>query len=144
MTMGLTCPRDGGPLQRRSIGPAEIHHCTRCNGLWIRPPDLESFLESPFESWKLHSMAGHGATSAVHHATVHCFCDAGADMDSVVRDGLIVDVCPVCGALWLDGGELEALLQRAGTDSRDRVEGSVDLLTFLGDPRGLLFKLLKR
>jgi len=26
------------------------------------------------------------------------------------RDGVSVDECPLCGAVWLDGGEVEAIL----------------------------------
>ncbi|HEV8578237.1 MAG TPA: zf-TFIIB domain-containing protein [Thermoanaerobaculia bacterium] len=27
------------------------------------------------------------------------------------RDGISVDECPLCGAVWLDGGEVEAILR---------------------------------
>lgn len=34
-------------------------------------------------------------------------------MNEVQRRGVFIDVCPNCRAVWLDGGELEALLAAA-------------------------------
>lgn len=32
------------------------------------------------------------------------------------RDGITIDVCPQCRGIWLDRGELECLVARAGND----------------------------
>ena len=39
----------------------------------------------------------------------HC----GVGMKEVERRGVLVDVCPQCGGVWLDRGELEKLLAEA-------------------------------
>ncbi|MEO1329028.1 MAG: zf-TFIIB domain-containing protein [Pseudomonadota bacterium] len=43
-------------------------------------------------------------------------------MSEVSRRGVYVDVCPSCRGVWLDGGELEKLLETAdagGAEARD-------------------------
>jgi hypothetical protein len=37
----------------------------------------------------------------------------GKPMEQRVMDGITVDVCPDSGGIWLDGGELEALIKVA-------------------------------
>jgi len=37
----------------------------------------------------------------------------GAGMREVERRGVLLDICPQCGGVWLDKGELEKLLGQA-------------------------------
>lgn len=39
--------------------------------------------------------------------------NCGAGMKEVERRGVLLDVCPQCGGVWLDRGELEKLLAEA-------------------------------
>jgi len=39
---------------------------------------------------------------------------SGEPMQEVVIDGVTVDKCPKSGGVWLDAGELEEILKRAG------------------------------
>ena len=48
-------------------------------------------------------------------------CQVG--MREVERRGVLIDVCPQCGGVWLDKGELEKLLAEAEEVER-RYEGS--------------------
>jgi len=31
------------------------------------------------------------------------------DMDKLVRKNVVIDVCPKCGGMWVDAGEIEKL-----------------------------------
>ena len=37
--------------------------------------------------------------------------------------GIVVDVCPTSGGVWLDAGELEQLLKLAQTEAKDAKQG---------------------
>jgi Zn-finger nucleic acid-binding protein len=39
--------------------------------------------------------------------------NCGVGMREVERRGVVLDVCPQCGGVWLDKGELEKLLSQA-------------------------------
>lgn len=52
----------------------------------------------------------------------------GVPMREVNRRGVKIDVCPECRGVWLDGGELERLLEGAETweDEDFRARGRPD------------------
>lgn len=43
----------------------------------------------------------------------------GGTLKKGTKDGVLVDLCPKCGGLWLDAGELEALERK---EHKDRAE----------------------
>lgn len=65
--------------------------------------------------------AQHEAERQLHwHRCGKC----GAAMDTHVFRGTDIEICPRCGAVLLDSGELEAL---AGTDKSGVIQGILDL-----------------
>lgn len=135
MTNAPHCPRDDEPLERQTVGPAAIHSCSRCGGLWISQADLESFLSSPAESWKLGALPAGGSTLLVPDSA-RCLCAERPLMRTATRDDIRVDVCPACGGVWLDGGELQEMVRRAEAEERDPADNPGARLVFL------LFQLL--
>jgi Zn-finger nucleic acid-binding protein len=136
------CPRDGETLTSQAIGPARPFVCSRCNGLWLSRGDLESFLDSPYETWKLPPAEGRPIALG-YPATARCLCPAGADMSTVTRDGVWIDICPECGGIWLDGGEIQRLVE-AAEEERKRKLGDdfagIFVLEVLADFLGRLFR----
>jgi uncharacterized protein len=65
---------------------------------------------------------------ALHY--LHCG-KCGEEMDVQVFRGIEIDVCPHCGAVLLDPGELEQL---AGTDEGGVVKTISDFFRFSRDP----------
>ncbi|MEX2177573.1 MAG: zf-TFIIB domain-containing protein [Gemmatimonadaceae bacterium] len=51
----------------------------------------------------------------------------GADLAEQARGDVHVDVCPDCGGMWLDAGELE-LLKQVDRSSKTGLRGIFDLL----------------
>lgn len=64
------------------------------------------------------------ALAALHHH--HCG-KCGTAMDTQVYKGVEIEVCPACGAVLLDAGELEKL---AGADQSGFVSSIADLFSF--------------
>ncbi len=114
-----SCPRDGGVLERRPVGPAEMFACSECQGLWISDADLESFLRLPSEVWKLPAVRARFWSPSVHDNTARCPCGHGNAMESLTRHGVRIDVCEGCSAVWLDGGEIQMLMRKGGFEVRD-------------------------
>ncbi len=60
----------------------------------------------------------------------------GAQLVEVERDGVMIDTCPTCRGIWLDGGELEKLVAHEnGEPGGKRKRGGFlqNLLEFGGD-----------
>ncbi|MEE9563168.1 MAG: zf-TFIIB domain-containing protein [Thermoanaerobaculia bacterium] len=114
MTEERACPRDGSVLESKAVGSAEVLVCKECHGLWLSGYDLAALLRSPYESWKLPWAELSVPETAIFQEKVRCLCRSRALMKIVGREGIRVDLCPDCGALWFDGGELEELIRRRG------------------------------
>jgi Zn-finger nucleic acid-binding protein len=141
MTEERACVRDGSVLESRVVGSAEVFVCGECHGLWISGYDVAALLRSPYESWKLPWSEMRVLETALFQEEARCLCRSRARMKIVEREGIRVDLCPDCGALWFDGGEFEELIRRQGErslhgpeDSREGVEAAwagMELLSVL-------------
>ena len=116
---GYSCPRDGGVLERRAVGPAEIFVCSECQGVWISEADLEAFLRLPSEVWKLPAARARFWSPSVYDNNASCPCGHGNAMESLTRRGVRIDACEGCGAVWLDGGELQMLMRSGQFEVKD-------------------------
>ena len=125
MTVEHTCPRDGSVLESNAVGSAEVFVCGTCHGLWISGYDMASLMRAPYESWKLPWVEMFESGLKYVEDTVPCLCAEHSPMKTVTRDGIRVDLCPECGGLWFDGGELEELIRRRG---EKEVRGPEDAL----------------
>lgn len=143
VTEERVCPRDGSVLESKAVGSAEVFVCGACHGLSISGYDMASLLRAPFESWKLPWAEKAGDRSTTVDNTVRCLCSSRSLMKTVSRQGVAVDLCPDCGALWCDGGELEELIRRKGGRSYAR-EGSTgtDEAGVIADVGGIGLELL--
>ena len=72
-------------------------------------------LRSPVETWKLPLAQGAISSEAILDDTIRCVCGTEALMKTVKRKGISIDVCPDCGGVWFDGGELEELVTKLDT-----------------------------
>ena len=112
-----TCPRDSSSLESRAVGSAEVFVCRKCHGLWISGYDMASLMRSPYESWKLPWVEKYQSGVRPVEDTIVCLCAKHSPMETVTRKGVRVDLCPECGGLWFDGGELEELIRKRGGKS---------------------------
>jgi len=70
------------------------------------------------------------ALKALHY--LHCG-KCGTKMDTKTFKGVEIEICPTCGAVLLDSGELEAL---AGKDETGVFDTIADLFSFSNKQRG--------
>lgn len=110
----MNCPRCNVELKESSTKEASIvydaHSCPKCNGFWVGAEQLEEIQAKVkqrfFEFRRIPS-------ASEQENVLHCpACAGSVEMDKVAneRDAKVVmDVCPQCHNIWLDGGELEAI-----------------------------------
>lgn len=84
--------------------------CGRCGGLWLSRENLTRLeLRAPKGSGPPAIPAP--APSNVPEEAARCICPGRPLMALVDRYGVTVDVCPSCGGVWLDPGEIDRILQ---------------------------------
>lgn len=106
------CPRDSSPLETEVAGPGSFSVCKQCHGMLVKAADLEAFLKTPVESWRLPVLEVGKGELAHSDTWARCLCFCGQLMETRKRHGVAIDICKGCGAVWLDGGELVQLLKR--------------------------------
>ena len=115
------CPRDGSALTARVAEDTELHVCPRCAGVWIDLDALVRLLgDGPrMDGLALHPLAtpaaGRGSSDELDFgsalACVRCGGDTRRHFYGQTQD-IVVDSCEQHG-MWLDGGELNAILRYA-------------------------------
>lgn len=97
----INCPRDGNQLSEHvgSIGP--VWRCNVCSGAFVKALPIDELRlngkKQPREEWDIR---------------VHCP-EHNEKMDFFTVNDITIDICTTCGGVWLDGGEIEALLSPA-------------------------------
>ena len=106
----MNCPKCNRPLEATRIRGTEVDHCSKCRGIWFDERELSNLLElSPTE---LRPIRGGKVQDDVNRIKAKCPRDQAVLMrvSSALKPGIIVDSCPDCRGIWLDGGELDSLL----------------------------------
>lgn len=114
MSNTLQCPRCSTALSTATIDdayftPIEVEQCDLCNGMWLSSDTLErvenvyepvliEFRDIPSKEDQYEEMQCPQCESVTMVKSVH------------ERDkNVVIDSCPQCHGVWLDGGELEAI-----------------------------------
>ena len=100
----LECPACKEPMIVVEYGDVEIDTCLSCNGIWLDGGELEALVGSPVPE-KPTPDADLGPPER----------DCPVCVDKLVKDryahtAVVVDKCPHGDGIWLDQGELEAIL----------------------------------
>ncbi len=112
----MDCPVDKDPMVGLEYDDIEIDFCMTCRGLWLDAGELE-LLFGDAETCRAFLSAG-GPATAIQEKTRRCpRCDAKMDKWTTSGDDPVVyDHCPEGDGLWLDAGELRAILRSGGSD----------------------------
>lgn len=94
------CPRDQERLVAQAASLHDVHKCRACSGIWL---PASSVIELIGKTKKPDASA-----DLVLQGGLRCP-DDGSSLEAVTRYGVEIDVCPCCGGVWLDGGELQRL-----------------------------------
>lgn len=112
----MECPRCPGPVELKKVTfesegvAAEAQRCPKCQGHFFARQDLNLVSAKPTQakvSFERIPDAG------VQLAPIHCpGCGAADPMlkaQSKKENKVTLDACAVCGGIWLDRGELDAI-----------------------------------
>ena len=92
----------------------ELDFCPACRGIWFDSEELEALLRAGgMEAEALASTAPTETAEKVRRCP-RC----RKKMRKLDSSGVIVDSCPAGDGLWLDGGELAALVKSASSGEK--------------------------
>src|SRR5215213_10311048 len=106
----LRCPRDRKVLHTAVIGDASVEVCGACHGAFFDSGDMlrASGVAADPMSWDRPETGG-----AIKDGTLMCpKCETVMPAQDIKHEGKHVEIdrCGRCGGIWLDKGELEAIV----------------------------------
>ena len=117
----MNCPACKEPMVVLELDEVEIDHCVSCRGIWLDGGELELLLDdSAGKENFLSSFTTQGSTS---EKPLKCpICDKRMEKVLCGEPGIVrIDRCGKGDGIWLDEGELEAILKLASIAGDDRV-----------------------
>ncbi|MFO7678412.1 MAG: zf-TFIIB domain-containing protein [Chloroflexota bacterium] len=107
----MYCPKCDHELQHRRLAEVEVDQCLKCQGVWLDLGELPALRRQ-----KNTSYAERVAETAVYDVlSAPCpHCGGMGHMTrlhDLTRPAIVMDTCPVCYGVWLDGGELDKLTE---------------------------------
>lgn len=100
------CPRDFSPLSTHEWGAATFLLCETCHGVLLEATEVKRLLRGGTHP----PLREPAAEPTFEDGSALCSC-SGVPMSTVFREGVRVDLCPVCKAIWFDPGELERVVK---------------------------------
>jgi Zn-finger nucleic acid-binding protein len=123
----MYCPRDLSLLVTENRQAVNLHACRSCRGLWISLEHLHRHFQSGARAVPVKMM------SASKGVSLKVWCpQCRAPLVGKMMEGVEVDICHACKGIWLDAGELEAIVKwhrqrrAAKTNKRSRGAGLMD------------------
>lgn len=106
--MERACPRDRTKLVATKVKDVAIDECPKCQGIFLDKNELKKLTGDADLNKYLRDMVGYDVDSQL-------ICPScGGLMDIEQVRGVEVEVCLTCFGLWLDHGEVEALVAAKG------------------------------
>lgn len=106
--MERTCPRDRTKLVPEKHKDVTVDACPKCKGIYLDKNELKKLSGDADLNKYLRDMVGYDVDSQL----ICPSCGGLMDMEAV--RGVEVEVCLSCFGLWLDAGELDALVAAKG------------------------------
>lgn len=113
----MNCPRCNVPLKTVEAGGVQVDMCPQCEGSWYDLAELNRMFALQDRTLQPSGLAVPRTRAADLDRPVACLkCSQEMERGRYLSDcDVLVDRCPEHG-IWLDGGELKALLDHmAGT-----------------------------
>jgi Zn-finger nucleic acid-binding protein len=111
----VNCPKcKNTALSDFKIDDVTVDRCLACEGIWFDADELVQLLAQ--EAARVASLRRGGAQEQLDGKKGICPRDGGELLRaySAVDRGVIIDACPECRGIWLDGGEFEKLFAARG------------------------------
>ena len=122
---GLLCPNDGTLMERIPVAGVEADRCAACGAIWLDAREFERIVAEDGAPARLDTgPAGSGLPKGFRIGKKVCPRDKREMLS--VRDPeqshIVTDLCPTCGGLLFDAGELGDLSRLT---LRERLRGLV-------------------
>ena len=108
--MDRACPRDRTKLVAEKHKDVTVDACPKCHGIFLDKNELKKLTGDSDLNKYLRDMVGYDVDSQL----ICPSCGGLMDMERV--RGVEVEVCLTCFGLWLDAGELDALVGAKGAE----------------------------
>jgi uncharacterized protein len=108
----MTCPKCRElALQPETLAGVTVDGCPRCHGVWLDAGELDAL--STLGWTEVRSLAAGRLSPEQNQKRGNCPRDHSPLLRvySALQRAIVLDRCGQCGGVWLDGGELRALLQ---------------------------------
>lgn len=105
----MDCPKCNAGLTPTNIRGTEVDKCSTCHGVWFDESELELILQlAPSD---LRPIKGGSTSDEVNRQKATCPRDRAAlvRLRTPLNSQIVLDSCPKCRGIWLDGGELDKL-----------------------------------
>jgi Zn-finger nucleic acid-binding protein len=107
----MLCPKCDSTLSPTSVRGTDVDRCSGCQGIWFDEKELEAILQH--KRSELRALRGGRPQEEMNRQRGGCPRDGNelTRICSARNPEVVVDACPKCHGIWLDGGELEKLLR---------------------------------
>ena len=106
----MNCPKcETRQLEERNVKEVRVDRCPQCHGIWFDEFELPRLLESAPNDVK--SLRRGRERDAFNQQKSECpRCGKGLlRVKSAANPTIVVESCPDCRGVWLDGGEFDQL-----------------------------------
>ena len=115
----MICPVCENPLVVLELDQIEIDHCLNCGGIWLDAGELELLLETEEERERFVNLLNEDdSVKEKKYPCPICNKKMGKTFVSVDKK-ILIDKCKRNHGLWLDKGELEAVIELS-SQNRER------------------------
>lgn len=100
-------------LNGAELDATHVEHCPGCGGIWLDHGELDGLVAAEDEDVRWMEMDLWGDALEVRGSVSQRECPNGHGRLAALMYGksdIEVDVCPICGGVWLDAGELEKIV----------------------------------
>jgi hypothetical protein len=109
----MKCLSCEGELRQLQAGQTRIEQCAGCGGTWLDRGELDAIVDSKDDDVRWEDLDLWGKAFDLSAVLSHRVCPNGHGHLATLRYGesdIEVDVCPTCGGVWLDAGELDKIV----------------------------------
>ena len=108
----MQCPKcPNSPLVATRVQDIEVDRCQTCEGIWFDNYELIPLLHERIAD--LAALRGKSTPPGANQKHGQCPRDSAGliRVSSALGRSVILDTCPECRGVWLDGGEFDTLLK---------------------------------
>lgn len=115
----MQCPKCKELMEVQGIDNADVDVCTACKGVWFDRDELRQAKDQlvPDVNWMDFEIWKHPNKFKLSSRPMTCpRCQDGMVTLDYDDTGVMIDYCPQCRGVWLDGGEFKKIIDALETE----------------------------